>query len=92
MWTSVAHDLLIERSIPHDGLLAIESLESGHVDLICCGAEGRFAPTELFCLKAARSAIPAANEVPYTIEPAFAAQVKARVTAGASDATKGAST
>jgi hypothetical protein len=84
VWTSAAHDVLSERSIQHDGLLAIESLESGHVDLICCGAEGRFAPTELFCLKAARSAIPAANEVPYTIEPAFAAQVRARAASWAS--------
>lgn len=86
VWTTVAHDVLAERGTGHDGLLSIESLEQGHVDLICCGAEGRFAPTELFCLKAARSAIPAANEVPYTIEPAFAAQVKERAAAWASDA------
>ncbi|HEX8876007.1 MAG TPA: hypothetical protein VF777_04615 [Phycisphaerales bacterium] len=85
VWTCVAHDVLGERGVTHDGLLAIEALEHGHVDLICCGAESRFAPTELFCLKAARGAIPAANEVPYTIEPAFAALVQARASAWASD-------
>lgn len=89
VWTSIAHDVLEERGITHDGLFAIESLEHGHVDLICCGSEGRFAPTELFCLKAARSAIPAANEVPYTIEPAFAAQVQARLALWTTDPTKG---
>ncbi|MBY0112484.1 MAG: hypothetical protein K2Y21_06655 [Phycisphaerales bacterium] len=89
VWTSVAHDVLGERNIAHEGLVAIESLEFGHVDLICCGAQGRFAPTELFGLKAARSAIPAANEVPYTIEPAFASQVKARAAAWTADPSQG---
>lgn len=89
VWTCVARDILDERGIPHEGFFAVESLEHRHIDLICCGAEGRFAPTELFCLKAARSAIPAANEVPYTIEPAFAAQVKARLERWRTEASNG---
>lgn len=78
-WSCVAADILADRNIESRGVLAIESIEHGHVDLIFPGADGRVAPTDFFCLKAGRSAIPAANEVPYSIDDDFAARVRARV-------------
>jgi hypothetical protein len=78
-WSCVAADILSDRGIESRGVLAIESLEHGHVDLIFPGADGRVAPADFFCLKAGRSAIPAANEVPYTIDDEFASRVRARV-------------
>lgn len=53
-------------------LLVIRREDSPWVDIIV-GAPG---PSEFFCLRAGPSAVPAATEVPYTIEPALAERVR----------------
>lgn len=58
------------------GMLAIEwHGEPGHVDVIV----GEPDPGCLFCLRASRAREPLTSEIPFTIDDAFAAAVKARM-------------
>ncbi|MBS0191922.1 MAG: hypothetical protein U0573_04725 [Phycisphaerales bacterium] len=74
-WSAASLDLLGRPQGLDEGMLAIEAVEGGWVDLLF----GRVSATELFCLKAPLTAVPLTSDVPFSIPAEFADRVRSRV-------------
>lgn len=80
-WTAVTMDLLNQAAGIPDGMLAIEAIDAGWVDLLI----GRVTASELFCLRASQASIPLTSDVPFTIDSSFSDRVRSRVSMWRSD-------
>ncbi len=84
-WTAGVLDLLGRPEGIPEGVLAIEAIDAGWVDVLL----GKVTPSELLCLRATPATIPLTTDVPFTIEAAFADKVRSRVAIWRGDSVSG---
>lgn len=76
-WMAVAMETIGAGPMLAAGVLAVEAAEAGHVDLVV----GDPTPADLFCLRASPAREPFTSDIPFTIDPGFAASARSRLAA-----------
>jgi hypothetical protein len=74
-WSAAIMDLIGAGSVLAAGVLAIEAVESSHVDLIV----GDPSPASLFALRASTAREPFTSDIPFTIDAGFQASAMERI-------------
>lgn len=74
-WSAVAMEQIGAGPILAAGILAIEAVDAGHIDLIV----GDPTPASLFCIRAAQAREPMTSDIPFNIEEVFVTVAKQRV-------------
>lgn len=74
-WSAVAMEQIGPGPILSAGILVIDAVQAGHVDLIV----GDPTPASLFCIRAAPGREPMTSDIPFNIEEVFVAVARQRV-------------